>query len=95
VHRNYAQFAKRNEASGFGAVSAGSDFHESDEAAKIELTYSTMASISRVAPALDTLIVCIIQFNVPSFDILLDDTPFFSNAPPVAASGRIVSGGAV
>jgi hypothetical protein len=41
--------------------SAGSDFQESDAAAKLELTDSTTANISRAEPALGTLIVCIIQ----------------------------------
>ena len=40
--------------------SAASNFQEGDAAATIELTYSTTASISRVGPALETLIVRII-----------------------------------
>ncbi len=39
----------------------GANSQESDEAAKLELTYSTTASISRAEQPLDTLIVCIIQ----------------------------------
>jgi hypothetical protein len=36
-------------------------FRRGDEVAKIDLTYSTTASISRAGPVLGTLIVCIIQ----------------------------------
>ena len=43
---------------------AGADSREDDEAAKLELTYSTMSGIHRVRPTLGRLVVCIIQ--VPS-----------------------------
>jgi hypothetical protein len=40
---------------------AGRNFREDDEAAKIQLTYSTRSDINRVRLALGTLVVCIIQ----------------------------------
>jgi hypothetical protein len=48
VHRNLCAARKGNEASDFGAGLGGIEFPGGDEAAKIELTYSTTASISRV-----------------------------------------------
>ena len=40
------------------------DFREDDEAAKIELTYSTTSDINRAKPTLRKLVVCIIQVTV-------------------------------
>jgi hypothetical protein len=47
VHKNLCAARKRNEASDFGAGIGAIGFQESDEAAKIELTYSIAATISR------------------------------------------------
>src|SRR5205814_1387921 len=57
----YAPLASATESATSARGSAELDFQESDETAKLELTYSTTASISRAGPALGTLIVCIIQ----------------------------------
>ena len=40
---------------------AGTDSREDDEAAKIELTYSTTRDINRAGPTFEVLVVCIIQ----------------------------------
>ena len=40
---------------------AGTDFGEDDEAAKLELTYSTPSDINRAKPTFGMLVVCIIQ----------------------------------
>jgi hypothetical protein len=40
---------------------AGTDSREDDEAAKIDLTYSTTRDINRARPTFEMLVVCIIQ----------------------------------
>jgi hypothetical protein len=58
-------------------VLAGVSFQEADEAAKIELTYSTTASISRMGQPLETLIVCIIQVKLKAeLGVEVCDSPF-------------------
>jgi hypothetical protein len=47
VHRNLCTDGKRNEADNFRRDLAGSDLQEEDEAAKIELGYSTTDDINR------------------------------------------------
>jgi hypothetical protein len=55
VHRNLCAGGKRNEESDFERDLAGAGSREDDEAAKLELTYSTMSAINRVRPTLGTL----------------------------------------
>ena len=42
---------------------AGTDSREDDEAAKIDLTYSTTRDINRAGPTFEMLVVCIIQVS--------------------------------
>src|ERR1700680_80869 len=57
----YARLASATEQATSARGSAGPDFQEGDEAERIELTYSTTASISQAGPAPATLIGGIIQ----------------------------------
>jgi hypothetical protein len=58
---------------------AGTDSREDDEAAKIELTYSTTRDINRAGPTFEVLVVCIIQ--VPGAVIVADGSANHFGAP--------------
>ena len=70
MHRNLCAGGKRNGAINFGAGSGGNGFREDDEAAKIELTYSTTSAVNRARPTLGRLIVCIIQVSAKKDEVL-------------------------
>ena len=61
MHRNLCTGGKRNEARDFDAGLGTERTLGRDEAAKIDLTYSTMSGMKASGVTLGTLVLCIIQ----------------------------------